>query len=236
MLSGLESTVDVLRDRYGVPHIRARSEADMIFALGFCHGQDRLWQLEFFRRATSGRLSEFAGKQTLDADRAMRTLGMRAGSGARGGHDPGAAARDRSSAYAAGINAAAETRPRAAARVPAAADRIRAMVAPTDLLSSAKLLAFGLSTNWEMELLRAELVHVAGPERAAKLEPQYPRGHPLVTAPGVGFAGEGNDLAAQIARVRETLGLPLPATGSNNWVVSGERSATGARCSPATRT
>ena len=47
------------------------------FALGFCHAQDRLWQLEFFRRATAGRLSEFAGADALPADRLMRTLGMR---------------------------------------------------------------------------------------------------------------------------------------------------------------
>ena len=76
-LRGLEAPVDVLRDRFGVPHVRARSAARPCFALGFCHGQDRLWQLEFFRRATAGRLSEFAGADALPADRLMRTLGMR---------------------------------------------------------------------------------------------------------------------------------------------------------------
>src|SRR4051812_28520313 len=224
-VSGLESTVDVLRDRYGVPHIRARSEADMIFALGFCHGQDRLWQLEFFRRATAGRLSEFAGPLTLDADRTMRTLGMR-----RAARDEVAAIppslHEMLVAYAAGINAAAES----ARALPVEFQLLRIGFEPwsvEDLLAAAKLLAFGLSTNWEMELLRAELVRVAGPERTAKLEPQYPHGHPLVTSPGVPYAGEGSDLAAQIALVRESLGLPLPATGSNNWVVAGERSVTG---------
>src|SRR3954468_25044924 len=77
VLEGLEAPVDVVRDRFGVPHIRARGEADLCFALGFCHGQDRLWQLEFFRRATAGRLSEFAGAGSLPADRLMRALGMR---------------------------------------------------------------------------------------------------------------------------------------------------------------
>ena len=225
-LHGLESTVDVLRDRYGVPHIRARSEADMIFGLGFCHGQDRLWQLEFFRRATSGRLSEFAGSQTLDADRAMLTLGMR-----RAAEQEAATIspvlRDTLGAYAAGINAAAET----ARALPLEFQLLRIGFEPwttVDLLAAAKLLAFGLSTNWEMELLRAELIRIAGPERAAKLEPQYPRNHPVATAPGIGYLGDGNDLIAQIARVRESLGLPLPATGSNNWVVSADRTTTGA--------
>src|SRR3954470_8142881 len=103
---GLESTVDVVRDRYGVPHIRARSEADMVFALGFCHGQDRLWQLEFFRRATSGRLSEFGGTQTLDADRAMLTLGLRRAA-LREADSITSTLRDMLGAYAAGINASA---------------------------------------------------------------------------------------------------------------------------------
>src|SRR4051794_17716343 len=163
-VSGLESTVDVLRDRYGVPHIRARSEADMVFALGFCHGQDRLWQLEFFRRATSGRLSEFAGKETLHVDRAMRTLGMRrAAEREAGGISP--ELRDILGAYAAGINASAES----ARALPLEFQLLRIVFEPwslIDLLASAKLLAFGLSTNWEMELLRAELIKIAGPERA----------------------------------------------------------------------
>ena len=64
-LRGLEAPVDVLRDRHGVPHVRARGALDLAFAIGFCHGQDRLWQLEFFRRATAGRLSEFAGPEML---------------------------------------------------------------------------------------------------------------------------------------------------------------------------
>ena len=96
-----------------------------------------------------------------------------------------------------------------------------------DLLASAKLMGFGLSTNWEMELLRADLVRAAGPERAARLDPQYPRANPIVTSPGGVYAGDGVDIAAQIAAVKESLGLGVHATGSNNWVVSGERSVTG---------
>ena len=96
-----------------------------------------------------------------------------------------------------------------------------------DVLASAKLMGFGLSTNWEMELLRADLVRAAGPERAARLEPQYPPENPVVTSPGDVYAGKGVDIAAQIAAVKESLGLGMHATGSNNWVVSGERSVTG---------
>ena len=43
----------VRRDRWGVPHIEAGSAADLWFAEGFCHGQDRLWQMDFYRRVVS---------------------------------------------------------------------------------------------------------------------------------------------------------------------------------------
>ena len=53
-LSGIEGEVEIRRDRWGVPHVRAQTRADAWFAEGFCHGQDRLWQLELYRRAASG--------------------------------------------------------------------------------------------------------------------------------------------------------------------------------------
>ena len=65
------------RDRWGVPHVEAGSAADLWFAEGFCHGQDRLWQMDFYRRVVSGRVSEMAGEEGLPVDRLMRTLGIR---------------------------------------------------------------------------------------------------------------------------------------------------------------
>src|SRR5687767_5610386 len=76
-LRGLEGSVDVSRDRWGVPHIRARSRADLWFAQGFCLGQDRLWQLHIYRELARGRIAEFGGAEALPLDRLMRTLGLR---------------------------------------------------------------------------------------------------------------------------------------------------------------
>jgi penicillin amidase len=224
-LRGLEAPVEVVRDRHGVPHIRARSELDLAFALGFCHGQDRLWQLEFFRRATAGRLSEFSGPDALKVDRLMRTLGLKR----TAERESAVIARElrvRLDAYAAGINAAIGIAP----ALPIEFQILRVEPEPwsvADLLASAKLMALGLSTNWEMELYRAALVRHAGPELTARLEPQYPRANPIVVAPGEPYGGDGNDLALQIERVKEAIGLTAHAAGSNNWVVSGERSVTG---------
>ena len=92
---------------------------------------------------------------------------------------------------------------------------------PADSLTLAKLLSFGLSTNWERELLRAEMTRELGAELTARLDPGYPRGNPVILTPGEAWAGDGLGLAEQIARVRDSIGLAVEATGSNNWAVTG---------------
>ena len=74
---GSRAPVEIRRDRWGVPHIRAETAEDLWFAEGYCHGQDRLWQMELYRLSSSGRISEIAGEAGLPSDRLMRTLGLR---------------------------------------------------------------------------------------------------------------------------------------------------------------
>src|SRR3990170_8867995 len=82
-LRGLEGPVAVVRDRWGVPHVFAGDEHDAMFALGFVHAQDRLFQMDFYRRLASGRLSEVAGGVTLGIDRLMRRVGLHRAAGAQ---------------------------------------------------------------------------------------------------------------------------------------------------------
>jgi penicillin amidase len=224
-LSGLESPVEIRRDRWGVPHITARSERDIWFAQGFCHGQDRLWQCDFYRRAASGRLSEIAGAKTLPIDRFLRTLGLRrVAEREAAALDPEFAAA--LEAHSAGINAAA----RIARALPVELQLLRTAFEPwrpADTLAVTKLLSLGLSTNWERELLRAEMARELGPELTARLEPRYPRGNPVATAPGEGWTGDGVALIEQIDAVKKAIGLAVEASGSNNWAVSGDRTKSG---------
>ena len=76
---GLREAVDVVRDRWGVPHIYARNTDDLFFAQGYVMGQDRLWQMELWRRQREGRLSEILGPETVDRDRQTRLLMYRGG-------------------------------------------------------------------------------------------------------------------------------------------------------------
>ncbi|MDP7113753.1 MAG: penicillin acylase family protein, partial [Myxococcota bacterium] len=77
-VSGIDVEVEILRDRWGVPHIRSESDRGAVFGLGWCHAQDRLWQMEVNRRIGSGRLAEIFGKRGIEADRYLRTMGFRA--------------------------------------------------------------------------------------------------------------------------------------------------------------
>lgn len=75
-LDGTTNDVEVYFDSYGVPHIYADNEEDAMRTLGYVHAQDRLWQMELFRRAGSGRLSEVFGDRALETDKFFLSLGI----------------------------------------------------------------------------------------------------------------------------------------------------------------
>jgi penicillin amidase len=220
---GLRGPVTVRRDRWNLASIEAVEREDVYFAQGFVQAQERAWQMHFYRRAVSGRVSEFAGPDTLPIDRLMRTLGIRrVAEREAAALEPGL--RARLERFCDGVNAGA-----AAAKAPPLEMRLTGLEwedwEPVDILSLGKLLAFGLSTNWERELLRADMVRALGPELTARLDPTYPRDNPIVD--GEAWSGDGLALVEQIDAVRRSMGLATEASGSNNWAVSGALSATG---------
>ena len=75
-ISSLDAPVTVERDERGVPHIFAESDRDAVMALGYVVAQDRLFQLDFLPRAAAGRLSEIFGPDALETDRFLRQTGM----------------------------------------------------------------------------------------------------------------------------------------------------------------
>src|SRR5262245_8441092 len=76
-LTGLDSAVEVRRDRWGVPHIYARTAHDVFFAQGYVAAQDRLFQMEIWRRAGEGRLAEVLGPAYVTRDRLARLFKYR---------------------------------------------------------------------------------------------------------------------------------------------------------------
>ena len=78
-IPGLKEPVEVLRDRHGVPHIYARNQDDLFFAQGFVTAQDRLFQMDWWRRAANGDTAEVLGKAGLESDRFARLVKYRGG-------------------------------------------------------------------------------------------------------------------------------------------------------------
>jgi penicillin amidase len=222
-VAGISAPVEIASDRWGVPAVRAETPEDLWFGQGFCHARERLWQMDFYRRVTAGRLSEFAGEEGVAVDRLLRTLGLKRVA-EREATELEPRARELAEAYCAGIAAAVQDM----RALPFEMQILRLDFEPwqaADILAIGKLLAFGLSTNWERELLRADMVRELGPERTAVLDPAYPAANPTILQQP--WEGDGMAIAAQIAQIRDALGQAVEASGSNNWAVSGARSASG---------
>ena len=225
-LAGLGAEAEVLRDRHGIPHIYARSLEDAHFALGFVHAQDRLWQMEMSRRIGSGRLAEILGPAALEADRFMRTLGLRkvAEANLRRLDDESRRLLD---AYAAGVNAFLARHP----VLPPEFWLVNVKPepwTPVDSVVWTKVMAWDLGNNWRTELLRLRLSRTLSTERIQEFLPPYPGDAPPALP----------DLRAFYASL-EKKPAPTPSfsqrsepdpefvLGSNSWVVSGARTASG---------
>ncbi|MBF0355478.1 MAG: penicillin acylase family protein [Alphaproteobacteria bacterium] len=213
---GLTQPVTIARNNHGIPFIRAQSERDAYFALGYAHAQDRLWQMDMQRRIASGRLSEIAGKAGLGNDRFFRVLGLeRQVESSMAGLDE--ATSQILIAYAAGINAwIGQLR-----LLPP--EFLLAGVAPrpwrpSDSLLWGRVMALQLAGNWRDELLNLSLIERLGVEKAGQLSA-------MLNAPAP-------EKTAAILEAQQLLAALPPESqasqASNAWVVSGARSSTGA--------
>jgi penicillin amidase len=218
-VEGLTGAVEVIRDRWGVPHIYARELRDLYFAQGLVVGSERLFQLDLMFRLGAGRLSELLGSLGLPFDRFARTVGWnRAARRAVEGYDD--LSLDTAEAFAAGVRAWTE-------RMKAPPVEYRFLdLEPLHIdegeaafvgASAAAFMAWGLSRNWDNELLRAEIAERAGVEVMRTLFPDLAPESAVVTA------GEGPDPLSLLTQAP----LPPSGQGSNNWVVSGSRTVTG---------
>ena len=225
--SGLQAPVTVYRDEWGVPQIYADTTHDLYFAQGYVHAQDRLFQLDFQRRVGLGRLSEVLGEATLDTDRFLRTVGTNRAAQQDLEHvspDTLAALQ----AYSDGVNAYISEHE---GDLPLEFRILGYQPEPWQPLHSVawgKAMAYNLASNWENELMRAQLIDLLGADAAADLLPAYPEAGPYVIPPEVksysGLRGLDYSDATALRRLLKSDGGDI---GSNNWVVAGSHTTTG---------
>ena len=224
-LPGLEKPVEVCRDRWGVPHLRAESEHDAFYAQGFVMAQDRLWHMDYDRRRALGRWAEFAGPGALQEDRMMRRF--RIERAARMDMEiTSPAARDMLAAYSDGVNAfLASTR-----TLPAEYNLLQASPEPWEpwhCLAVYKVRNMLMGT-FEMKLWRLRLALGLGAKRAAALFDGYPQGDLVTVPPGETYDGPPLSCLDELAGAAAACNwLGEVDAGSNAWVISGDRTASG---------
>ena len=231
-VAGIGAAVEIIRDREGIPHIFAQTPEDAYFGLGYAHAQDRLWQMEMSRRIGAGRMSELVGEATLGVDKFMRVLSVYHFAEQSYAHlDP--ASQRILDAYAAGVNAYLETRSGPLPPEFAVFGLLRAVRGegsvrpdpwrPADSLVWIKMMAWDLGGNWFAEIQRTRIASRVPASRLAEFFPTYPDDAPRGPAELVAYYRDlPIDQIAALAPELWTAG-----NGSNNWVVSGERTATG---------
>ncbi len=225
---GLQQAVRVQRDRWGIAHIYAENEHDLFFAQGFVVAQDRLFQMELWKRAGQGRLAEILGASYVQRDLNARLLRYRGEMDA----EYKSYARDTKEildAFTSGINAyMAEIQEPGGIGLP-----VEFQLAgfkpepwkPEDCLN--RMAAYSMTGNGASELHNAQLVALLGGEKAAELLDLDPRVK-LDPAPGIDFSGLSPALLENLVGSDVPLHFSAtPVQGSNNWTVSGALTATG---------
>ena len=239
VIKSLGDSVSITFDESDIPHIKAKSSTDALFALGYLHASERSWQMEINRRLSSGRLSEILGKETLSIDRFIRTLGIKQAAEKQFDRYP-IATRRLLQSYADGVNAGNAQLGWALPVEYFLTGSKPGHWSPTDSVAWMLMMALDLGGNWHKELQRLELSQYLTTQQVWEVMPAYTPGEPVSH---VDFAKMYQDINVfnPNSLSRDQKSKKLPATeltinevpggkdgiGSNNWALSGKLTASG---------
>jgi penicillin G amidase len=220
-VEGLSKPVEVLRDTWGIPHIFAQNTTDLFLAQGFVVAQDRMWQLDIWKRTGEGRLAEIEGPSAIQQDRFARLLRYRGNWDAeyRSYHPQG---REIIEAFVKGINAAiAETATHLPIEFQITGLKPQRWT-PETVVS--RMAGFVMTRNAASEVWRAQIVKALGTQKVEELAPLNPI-KKLQIPEGLNL----NDIDQSVLSFfpNRYVPLKLKPVESNNWVVDGTKSITG---------
>lgn len=221
-LKGLKEEVEIIRDELGAVHIYAKNKNDLIFAQGYTHAQDRLFQMELNRKVARGKLSEIIGIKALDSDRIARTLGYE-----RVAKQDWELFTEEEQQiiidYCNGINAYIKSEEFKLSVEFRLLKHRPELWDPMDVASFSRLLTSLLTWGWYDEIIRAKLVEAVGMDAALELDNTYTKDTPVTLPKGIEF--NVLDVSGKFEALK---GPYIPQiSGSNAWSVSGAKTKTG---------
>src|SRR5690625_13103 len=236
----VSENVTVYTDINGVPHIKAKNLQDLYTAQGFVQAQHRMFQMELSRRQASGTLSEIIGEATINNDKYFRTLGLRRAAEKSYALYDGEA-KDVLQWFSDGVNAYIESA-KANGTLPVEFTLLGIEPGewtPIDSLTIGKYMAFDLGGHWERQAFNYYLLNEFSEEEAYELFPEYPEGRmtivqddEITVSKNSAFRNELNANIVELEKIdiatsfKDAI-IPEPFNGSNNWVISGDKTANG---------
>ncbi|WP_077328223.1 penicillin acylase family protein [Virgibacillus siamensis] len=217
-LSALHDKVTVITDENGVPHIKAANAHDLYMAQGYIQAQSRMFQMELSRRQASGTLSEVVGEATIEQDKYFRTLGLRRAA-ERSYKMYSNESKHVLQWFSDGVNAYID-QAKANNSLPVEFTLLGKEPdkwTPIDSLTIGKYMAFDLGGHWERQAFNYYALNHFTPEKAYELFPKYPENKPAIM----------DETQVNIAQSFTHAVIPHAYNGSNNWVVSGEKTKSG---------
>ena len=226
-ISGLTEKVEVHFDQFGIPHIYAQNPEDAYRALGYVHAQDRLFQMEMMRRVGSGTLAELLGPDVLDIDKFFRTLGIPQHaresneSLLKEGDSPWKSAAE---SYSAGVNEFI-----AEGRLPIEYTLLGAKPREftlEDMHSITGYMAFTFAMGVKTDPLVTKMARELGNKYLAALSVETLPEHYVIQVNYPDSLLAPKTEKPSLISMLDKLPVPL-LEGSNSWVISGARTATG---------
>ncbi|MBP7092695.1 MAG: penicillin acylase family protein [Candidatus Kapabacteria bacterium] len=231
--AAVHDTVRVFRNSFGIPHIIGRSIDDVIFAQGYTHAQDRLWQMDVWRRTGRGRLAEILGPKLVQVDAFMRAVDI-AGIVALNVRTIDPTSRRLMQAYSDGVNAYLRDNE---GKLPFEFDALEYTPEPwsvEDCLVVGRTMAFEISLAFWTDIAYAQIALQRGPDAYRMYVPRGP-GAPYVLDTTSATRSDTtlskrNDpqqlgsahmpgMQRMLADVRSALGMHGSSYGSNCWAV-----------------
>jgi penicillin amidase len=224
-VAGLNAPVEIVRDDRGIPHIRARNDADLFFAQGFAEGSDRLFQMDFIRRYVFGRLSEVVGQPALHSDENARVVDIR---GIVARQWLALRARDRAmlQSFSNGVNAAMRQQP-----LPV---EFRLLLyrpepwKPQDTLAAGMATVLDLIDSWDDVIRRDDVArHRAVPIRLTDLYTITDPAYDAPIAPSRPLRVPSLQPLLINKALQSAASIERASIGSNEWAVGANHSVTG---------